>query len=92
MTSQQNILPDKASEHWMDDFHQLNELSLTRSTTLFELEDTEVIKCAFAFKCFVDGIVFSKYQLSSMIGMDETIVFIAQGSQTTIYQTYVSAI
>lgn len=88
MASQLDISPDefKASQHWVDGFLQRYELSLRRSTTLFKLEDTEVIKCALAFKCFVDGIDFSKYQLSNMIAMDETAVFMGQGSQTTIDQ------
>uniref|UniRef100_A0A8D0BFC3 HTH CENPB-type domain-containing protein n=1 Tax=Salvator merianae TaxID=96440 RepID=A0A8D0BFC3_SALMN len=88
MAPQLEIFPEefKASQHWLDGFLQQCELSLRRSTTLFKLEDAEVIKRALAFKSFVDGIDFSKYQLSNMIAMDETAVFMGQGSQTTIDQ------
>ncbi|KFM56625.1 hypothetical protein X975_10989, partial [Stegodyphus mimosarum] len=55
----------KASSHWLDNFLKRYELSLRRSTTLFKLEDSEVVKRALAFKLFVDGIDFSKYQLST---------------------------
>ncbi|KAF6376368.1 hypothetical protein mRhiFer1_009561 [Rhinolophus ferrumequinum] len=75
----------EASQHWLDGFLQRYELSLT-STTLFKLEDTELIKRAPAFKSFVNDIDFSKYQLSNMTAMDETAVFVGQGSQTTIDQ------
>lgn len=51
---------------------------------MFKLEDTEIVKRAISFKSFVDGIDFSKYQLSNMIAMDETAVFMGQGFQTTI--------
>ena len=59
-------------------------LSLRRSTTLFKLDDDDIIKHALAFKYFVDNIDFSKYQLSNMIAMDETSVFMGQGFQTTL--------
>ncbi|KFM75291.1 Pogo transposable element with KRAB, partial [Stegodyphus mimosarum] len=62
----------KASSHWLDNFLKRYELSLRRSTTLFKLENNEVVKRALALKLFVDGIDFSKYQLSNMIAMDET--------------------
>lgn len=75
----------KASSHWMNNFLQRHELSLRRSTTMFKLEDNEVVKRALAFKLFVDGIDFSKYQLSNMIAMDETAVFLGQGAQTTVH-------
>ncbi|KAF6362058.1 R3H domain containing 1 [Rhinolophus ferrumequinum] len=93
MAPQLEVSPEefKASQHWLDGFLQRYELSL-RSTTLFKLEDTEVIKRALAFKSFVDGIDFSKYQLCNMIAMDETAVFIGQGSQTTIDQRGASSI
>ncbi|XP_077136662.1 uncharacterized protein LOC143793513 isoform X2 [Ranitomeya variabilis] len=88
MAPQLEISPEdfKASHHWLDGFLQRCELSLRRSTALCKLEDAEVIKRALAFKSFVDGIDFSKYQLSNMIVMDETAVFMGQGSQTTIDQ------
>lgn len=75
----------KASQHWLDGFLQRYELSLRRSTTLFKLEDAEVIKRALAFKSFIDRIDISKYQTCNMIAMDETAVFMGQGSQTTIH-------
>lgn len=55
-------------------------------TPLFKLEDSEVIKRAPAFNCFVDDIDVPKYRLSKMITMDETetAVLIGLGSQTTI--------
>ncbi|KAF6339739.1 hypothetical protein mRhiFer1_008018 [Rhinolophus ferrumequinum] len=90
---QLEIFPEefKASRHWLDGFLQRYELSL-RSTTLFKLEDTEVIKRALAFKSFVDGTDFSTYQLSNIIAMDETAVLMGQGSQTTIDQRGASLI
>lgn len=80
MASQLEISPKelKASQHWLDGFLQGYELSLRRSTTLFKLEDAEVIKRALAFKFFVDDIDFSKYQLSNMVAMDGTAVFMSQ--------------
>jgi hypothetical protein len=74
----------KASSHWMDNFLQRHELSLRRSTTMFKLGDKEVVKHALAFKFFVDGIDFSKYQISNMIAMDETTEILGQGAQTTV--------
>lgn len=82
----------KASSHWLDNFLKRYELSLRRSTTLFKLEDNEVVKRALAFKLFVDGIDFSKYQLSNMIAMDETAVFLGQGAQTTVHHKASSSI
>nr|KAF6391794.1 DnaJ heat shock protein family (Hsp40) member C17 [Pipistrellus kuhlii] len=88
MAPQFDIAPEdfKASQHWLDNFLQRSELSLRRSTTLFRLEDTQVIKRALAFKSFIDDADFSKYSLSNMIAMDETAVFMGQSSQTTIEQ------
>uniref|UniRef100_A0A2D4N3M2 HTH CENPB-type domain-containing protein n=1 Tax=Micrurus spixii TaxID=129469 RepID=A0A2D4N3M2_9SAUR len=82
----------KAPQCWLDDFLQRYELSLRRSTTVFKVENTELIKRALAFKSFVDGIDFSKYQLSNMIALDETAVFMSQGSQMTIDQRGASSI
>nr|KAF6374329.1 hypothetical protein mPipKuh1_009550 [Pipistrellus kuhlii] len=90
MAPQFDITPEdfKASQHWLDNFLQRSELSLRRSTctTLFRLEDTQVIKRALAFKSFIDDADFYKYNLSNMIAMDETAVFMDQTSQTTIEQ------
>lgn len=74
----------KASQHWLDNFFQRHEFSLRRSTTLFKVEDAEVVKRALAFKSFVDKIDFSKYNLSNMIAMDETAIFMGQESKTTV--------
>uniref|UniRef100_A0A803JQY6 HTH CENPB-type domain-containing protein n=1 Tax=Xenopus tropicalis TaxID=8364 RepID=A0A803JQY6_XENTR len=82
----------KASQHWLDNFLQRSELSLRRSTTLFRLEDAQVIKRALAFKSFIDDIKLSKYNLSNMIAMDETAVFKRQSSQTTIEQRGASSV
>ncbi|KAM5140546.1 uncharacterized protein ACMZJ9_014416 [Mantella aurantiaca] len=82
----------KASEHWLDGFLRRHDLSLRRPTTLFKLEDTEIIKRALEFKSFVDNIDFTKYQLSNMIAMDETAVYLGEGSQMTIDQRSTSAI
>ena len=59
---------------------------------MFKLEDDEIIKRALAFKYFVDNIDFSKYQLFNMIAMDETVVFMGQGFQTTVDQKGASSI
>ncbi|XP_053162212.1 uncharacterized protein LOC128349626 [Hemicordylus capensis] len=82
----------KASQHWLDGFLRRYDLSLRRSTTLFKLVDTEIIKRALAFKSFVDNIDFTKYKLSNMIAMDETAVYMGQGSQLTIDQRGASSI
>ncbi|XP_056378950.1 uncharacterized protein LOC130274535 [Hyla sarda] len=82
----------KVSHHWLDGFLKRYELSLRRSTTLFKLEDNEIVKRALAFKFFIDGIDFSKYQLSNMIAMEETAVNMGQGSQMTIDQRGASSI
>nr|KAF6353493.1 hypothetical protein mPipKuh1_010455 [Pipistrellus kuhlii] len=84
MAPQFDIAPEdfKAPQHWLDNFLQQSELSLRRSTTLFRLEDTRVIKRALTFKSFTDNANFSKYNLSNMIAMDETAVFMGQSSQT----------
>lgn len=89
-----DIFPEdfKASRHWLDGFLQRHEFSLRRSTTLFKLEDADIIKRALTFKSFIDGIDFSKYGLSNMIAMDETAVFMGQGSQSTIDQRGASSI
>ena len=78
MAPQFDISPDifKASNHWMYNFFRRHEFSLRRSTTLFKVDDTEVDKCALAFKSFIDKIDFSKYNLSNMIVMDNTAMFI----------------
>lgn len=64
----------KASNHWLNNFLLRYELSQRRGTTMFKLEDDEVIKRAISFKSYIDGIDFSKYNLSNMIAMDETAV------------------
>ena len=94
MASQSDISLEefKGSHRWIDGFLLRHELSLRRSTTLFKLGDDEIIKRALAFKYFVDNIDFFKYQLSNMIAMDETVVFMGQGFQTTIDQKNDSSI
>ncbi|CAI9733709.1 Hypothetical predicted protein [Octopus vulgaris] len=94
MATQLDLFPEifKVSIHWLDNFLWRYELSLRRSTTLFKLEDAEVIQRALAFKSFIDGIDFSKYNLSNIIAMDETAVFMGQGSKMTIEQTGTSSI
>ena len=87
------IFPEdvKASKHWLDGFLQRHEFSLRRSTTLFKLEDADIIKRALTFTSFVDGIDFSKYSLSNMIAMDETAVFMGQrlkGCAVNLYSLY----
>lgn len=62
----------------MDNFLYRHTLHLRRSTTLLKLDDNVVVKRAFAFKLFIDGIDFSKNQLSSMIALDETAIFLGQ--------------
>uniref|UniRef100_A0A3B3Y323 HTH CENPB-type domain-containing protein n=1 Tax=Poecilia mexicana TaxID=48701 RepID=A0A3B3Y323_9TELE len=86
VSPQFDISPEqfKASQHWVDNFLERNDLSLRRSTTLFRLEDAEIVKRALAYKKFVDDIDFSKYSLCNMIAMDEIAVFMGQAAQTTI--------
>ena len=88
------ILPEdfKPSNHWLDNFLLWLELSLRKSTTLFKLEDAEIVKRALSFKSFVDRIDFFKYRLSNMIAMDETAVYMGEGSQSTIDQKGASSI
>jgi len=82
----------KASKGWLDNFFQRYELSLRRTTTLFKLEDVEVIKRTLAFKHFVDSIDFSKYNLSNIIAMDETSVYMGQETKTTVENKGASSI
>ncbi|KAL7990371.1 hypothetical protein Chor_013801 [Crotalus horridus] len=86
LAPQLEISPEefRAPQPWLDGFLQRYELSLRRSTTPFKLQDVELIKHALAFMSFVDGIDFAKHQLSNMIAMDETTVFMGQASQTTV--------
>lgn len=67
----QNLAPEfdisldkfKASTHWVTKFLNRHHLSLRRSTTLFKLEEQEIVRRAISFKKFVDDIDFSKYSL-----------------------------
>ncbi|XP_018495075.1 uncharacterized protein LOC108864273 [Galendromus occidentalis] len=69
----------KASSHWLAAFMKRKELSLRRSTTLFKLEDDQVIERALAFKSFIDKIDSSRYEAWNVIAMDETAVFLGPG-------------
>lgn len=82
----------KASTHWVDNFLQRHHLSLRRSTTLFKLVDEEIVKRAICFKSFVDRTDFSQYDLSNMVAMDETAVYMGETSQITIEHTGASSI
>lgn len=82
----------KASSHWLSDFMKRKELSLRRSTTLFKLEDNEIIERALTFKDFVDKIDLSRYESSNVIAMDETAVFLGQGPESTIEKKGASTI
>lgn len=82
----------KVSQGWLDNFFQRYELSLRRTTTLFKLEDAEVIKRTLGFKHFVDTIDFSQYNLSNMIAMDETSVYLGQEKKTTVENRGASSI
>lgn len=74
----------KASGHWLQNIFDRYELSLRRSTTLFKLEDAEVVRRAILFKSFVDKIDFTKYKQSNIAVMDETAVYMGQRAQNTV--------
>lgn len=87
-----SLVKFKASNHWVDGFLTRYELSLRRSTTLFKLEDGEVVKRALLFKAFIDNLNFAEYKLSNIIAMDETSVFFGSPNQTTIDRKGISSI
>jgi DDE superfamily endonuclease/Tc5 transposase DNA-binding domain len=74
----------KASNCWLDGFMERFELSLRRATTLFKLEDSDIVTRALAYKSFIDAIDFGSYLPANMIAMDETAVNLGQSSRTTI--------
>lgn len=82
----------KASKHWLDNFMNRHHLSLRKSTSLFKLTDDEIVKRTLSYKSFIDNIDFSQYQLSHMVSMDETAVYMGENSQTTIEQRGASSI
>lgn len=82
----------KASDCWLSNFLQRHHLSLRRPTTLFKLEDEEIIKRALTYKSFIDKIDFSQYQSSHVVAMDETAVFMGDASQSTVEMTGCSSI
>lgn len=94
MAPEFDLTPDvfKASNHWVDDFLARHELSLRRSTTLFKLEDDEVIRRGLAFKSFVDNTDFARYELSNILAMDQTAVFLGQACQSTVEKKGASSI
>lgn len=74
----------KASNHWLSNFFNRHHLSLRKSTTLFKLEDEEIVRHALSYKSFIDNIDFSQYDLSHMVAMDETAVYMGETSQVTV--------
>lgn len=84
ISTQFNVVDFKGSNRWLDRFLQRHELSLTKSTTLFMLDDNEVVRRGLAFKSFIGDIDRSECRLSNIIAMDETAVYMGQLSETTI--------
>jgi len=82
----------KASKHWLDNFLKRHHFSLRKSTTLFKLPDEEIVKRALSYKSFIDNIDYSQYQLSNMVAMDETAVYLGESSQKTIEHTGATSI
>lgn len=74
----------KASNHWLSNFFNRHHLSLRKSTTLFKLEDEEIVRRALFYKSFIDNIDFSQYDLSHMVAMDETAVYMGETSEVTL--------
>lgn len=82
----------KASNSWLRNFMDRYELSLRRSTTLYRLEDLDVINRTVSFRDFVDSIDYTKYDPRYVIAMDETAVYYGNSQQTTIEQRGTSAV
>ena len=59
-------------------------LSLRRFTSLFKLEEHQIIDRAIALKKFFDKIDFAKYDKHYMITMDEPAVFLGNTDTTTV--------
>ena len=66
------------------------ELSLRRSTTLYRLDDEEIVSRATSFRNFVDSIDYSNYDPRFVVAMDETAVYYGNSHQTTVEQRGVS--
>jgi len=74
----------KASDCWLSKFMK-RYISLRKSTSLFKLEDSEIVKRAISFKNYIDMIDMSKYHPSNVIAMDVKAVFMGHGgSQRTV--------
>lgn len=76
----------KASTSWLRMFMNRYELSLRRSTTLFKLDDSEIVRRAVLFKAHVDSIRIGEYNPQFIIAMDETSVYFGNANQTTVEQ------
>lgn len=83
-TSNEDFKDFKASNHWLDNFMKRNHLSLRKSTTLFKLEDSEIVKRAINYKNFIEKTDFRKYDEDFVICMDETAVYCGENSQNTV--------
>ena len=60
------------------------ELSLRKSSTLFNIPDVEIATRAVSFINFIDKLPISSYLASDIIALDETAVYIGIPQQSTI--------
>ena len=60
------------------------DMSLRSRSTLFRLEDEEVINRVINFKQFMDNIDFANYSLHNCIAIDETAVYYGNYDRTTV--------
>ena len=82
--AENNNIVFKASNHWLDGFMKRYDMSLRSKSTLFRLEDMEVINRVLSFKSFVDRLDFSQYNLHNCFAMDETAVCYGDYNRTTV--------
>ena len=74
----------KASNHWLDNFMTRYDMSLRSKSTLFRLQDEEVVNRVISYKRFIDNIDYSQYVLNDCFAIDETAVYYGDYNRTTV--------